>query len=306
MDYALHMSTAFASPSLAALALAAESRNDNRDAGLESALNNNEEAVNSRIGNISGIDSNRVDGNRNSLMVVQNAVHGDAVSNDVLPSEVAAWRAAECIVELRGSILGAALTTCVAAGSLIGCTIQIFVKMGITLMACTVLSAIFALLVLPGFLLCFAERDAQLSKSMFTPNSNPSHEEETLEVEDEDISGMNASDGDDIDMNVNANNDSTFINNAALRAELGLAPRNSVDSAVGAVESLPTAPTKSHEGLSSLAARETPRSSNQIKERTMQSSNARRPANSRTAHTSSLDRPMSSEVRIYERCFLRM
>jgi len=91
VDYALHMSTAFASPSLAALALAAESRNDNRDAGLESALNNNEEAVNSRIGNISGIDSNRVDGNRNSLMVVQNAVHGDAVSNDVLPSEVAAW-----------------------------------------------------------------------------------------------------------------------------------------------------------------------------------------------------------------------
>jgi hypothetical protein len=79
----------------------------------------------------------------------------------VCPGDVAAWRAAESLVELWPSIQGAALTTCVAAASLVGCTIQIFVKMGLTLLGCTLLSALFALFVLPGLLLCFAQSDAQ-------------------------------------------------------------------------------------------------------------------------------------------------
>jgi len=258
VDYALHMSTAFASPSLTAVAMAAESRIAIQDSpGSETDMNNNDE---------------------------------------VLPSEIAAWRAAECIVELRGSILGAALTTCVAAASLIGCTIQIFVKMGMTLMACTLLSAIFALLVLPGFLLCFAQRDAQPNKSVRTPNPRHSSEGDVLE-EQEEGPGTSAIDPSDIDMNTNANNDSTFINNAALRAELGLAPLNSINGATGASEPLSIAPNNGKEDAS-RAVHEAVHSTNpQNTERRNQSSNARAQVDLRSKP--SLDRPLPREVCVW-------
>ena len=97
------------------------------------------------------------------------ASHHGVTATSAVPSTddrstMAAARAVDTVVELSHSILGAALTTSVSAIILCLCKIQIFVKMGITLLGCTLLSAFFALVVLPAFLLTFAKQDAQVSE----------------------------------------------------------------------------------------------------------------------------------------------
>ena len=63
----------------------------------------------------------------------------------------------EAVSHLGPSIFGAALTTCVAAVSLMLCTIQVFVKMGLVLFMSTLLSALFAFIALPALLLAVRE-----------------------------------------------------------------------------------------------------------------------------------------------------
>ena len=78
-------------------------------------------------------------------------------------AEASAAAAANAVAATAPSIAGATLTTGVAAVALMLCKIQIFVKMGATLLACTLLSASVALFVLPGFLLALANNDANPS-----------------------------------------------------------------------------------------------------------------------------------------------
>lgn len=169
VDYTLHMATAFATPSASAVALAAGSRIGSSGGGSGGGNERSSEG-----GGSDSIDSTGGTGSGSEGGIGNGRGETPAAACGVRPGDVAAWRAAESLVELWPSIQGAALTPCVAAASLLGCTIQIFVKMGATLLGCTLLSALFALLVLPGLLLCCAQRDAQPPKPPRPATARPS------------------------------------------------------------------------------------------------------------------------------------